>query len=781
MSDGAAPASLPPPHPDAASFLLRHRRAHAEPVQPRLEEEEGGSFLQRHHSSPSSAPSAVDMPPLELEMAGKRDLRETPTREELQLSCCTGRSSERWATVAFHAVHVVAVLVLVAATLLLDAEGEDEYSRYPLFGAFVAGVLYVAVATEVALTRVSRSSLIDRAAPWPVVLFAKSLAVSSANLGTAAAVFFAWPALLPDGDGWGWQLWRDAVEIWLFVALTNVVRRWLAARAVFQFNIDAHLARVTRLGLRARLINDLCERDAPAAEADGLADDEGRDVSAGRFARALKRLRRGVRARRTGTQQRYELRLAKKLSGGRSATAQVYEVGAPPPREAIRAILKAGTRDHIPEAVLEEARKQQLKEEEEREKERERGQRERKEAATAAADDDDDESKDDSATAAATAAAAMPTTPARRGRSLSDGAREERVRARAAQIHKQEREQRVSDLSLEGHIRRTADLIMARLDPSRRGWFLLADLEEVYTKRVAAMAFEFFEVVPDGRVGREAVVATLRRFFDERRRLRQHVASFAQLTPAIRSFFSAVHGAVVAVAAPVLMGFELERTLLLVGTLLVSVSFAIGQSLRNVFDSYVFLVYVRPFAIGDRIELVGDPSHMKYWVDSATLLSTTLRSWNNKVLVMPNHVLAASGIHNLTRSRNGELEVLVDLPFDTPVSLLKRLGAAVLEHTRRNRAAWVPIVDLYIVDLDRTRGVRLSVWLISALPLSMSRELLINLTAVRNVVRFFLKTNGVKWVDSELPVRVAGGVGGEGRADGGGGRGMRLGSTLFRG
>ena len=137
------------------------------------------------------------------------------------------------------------------------------------------------------------------------------------------------------------------------------------------------------------------------------------------------------------------------------------------------------------------------------------------------------------------------------------------------------------------------------------------------------------------------------------------------------------------------------------------------------------------------------------------MLTTTLRSWEAKALQVPNAVIAASGVHNLSRSPNGVVEIVVTLPFTTPVSMIKRLAAAVLEHTRRNRTSWSPSVDSYIYSLDRTRGFGLGLWLTSTHPLSNSRQILIDASAVKNMIRMFLINNKVKWVDSEIPVRIS--------------------------
>ena len=64
------------------------------------------------------------------------------------------------------------------------------------------------------------------------------------------------------------------------------------------------------------------------------------------------------------------------------------------------------------------------------------------------------------------------------------------------------------------------------------------------------------------------------------------------------------------------------------GTVLVAISFAIGNTVKEVVESLVFILGVRPYDVGDRITVNSGPTLIVRKID---IMTTTAINLNNKV------------------------------------------------------------------------------------------------------------------------------------------------------
>ncbi|KAM0680377.1 hypothetical protein GINT2_001435 [Glugoides intestinalis] len=70
--------------------------------------------------------------------------------------------------------------------------------------------------------------------------------------------------------------------------------------------------------------------------------------------------------------------------------------------------------------------------------------------------------------------------------------------------------------------------------------------------------------------------------------------------------------------------------------------------LLNLLDNFIFIVYLHPFDIGDRIHIENDNLIVK----SIGLTSTTFERWNNEIVMYPNKILRGKVVKNIRRSKN---------------------------------------------------------------------------------------------------------------------------------
>jgi len=241
------------------------------------------------------------------------------------------------------------------------------------------------------------------------------------------------------------------------------------------------------------------------------------------------------------------------------------------------------------------------------------------------------------------------------------------------------------------------------------------------------------------------------------------------------------------------------------GTLLVVISMTFGAPVRNMVESMVFLLAVRPFDVGERINL-NDPDlfPMKQWVEEIRLMSTTFRSTVGKRMIVPNYVLANMPIINLSvrsqlhaskRSpqfiyygsvrvnvhrevliRNGSSNLslaltrrrsswwrLVKALHDTLKGTVFATGNIVFRFqlliplcpyslTHRARLKWKPKVDMYAYQILKCNSVVVAVWLTSQHTHAQTGIIYANLNSVILYVRDTVVNLGIKWAPPRAPV-----------------------------
>lgn len=125
---------------------------------------------------------------------------------------------------------------------------------------------------------------------------------------------------------------------------------------------------------------------------------------------------------------------------------------------------------------------------------------------------------------------------------------------------------------------------------------------------------------------------------------------------------------------------ELTDALLPLMTLLLSLSFMFANTAKTLLESFIFIVIVKPYDVGDRVNVrarltrvslmhmhnydsyVLQVGEERFVVKSVQLLTTTFRTVHNKQCQISNSVLSHQHIYNFARSPNAcfEIQIQVD-------------------------------------------------------------------------------------------------------------------------
>lgn len=116
------------------------------------------------------------------------------------------------------------------------------------------------------------------------------------------------------------------------------------------------------------------------------------------------------------------------------------------------------------------------------------------------------------------------------------------------------------------------------------------------------------------------------------------------------------------------LGFKLSVLLGAAGVFTVAISFASQTAASNLISG-IFLLFERPFKVGDTVEVKG----ITGVVDAIDLLSTKLKTADNKLVRIPNEAMIKSEITNLSYFSTRRLDIIVNVAYDCDIAKVKSM------------------------------------------------------------------------------------------------------------
>jgi small-conductance mechanosensitive channel len=140
------------------------------------------------------------------------------------------------------------------------------------------------------------------------------------------------------------------------------------------------------------------------------------------------------------------------------------------------------------------------------------------------------------------------------------------------------------------------------------------------------------------------------------------------------------------------------------GILLAIVGFAAQQAFANVIGG-IFIVIFKPFRVGDFIK-VGNLDYG--WVEDITLRHTTIKSFQNRRIIVPNSTISSENIVNDTIEdpkvcRWIEVGISYDSDIDRAMEIMReeamKHSFCIDNRSDEERADGVPVVDVRVTEL----------------------------------------------------------------------------------
>ncbi len=126
--------------------------------------------------------------------------------------------------------------------------------------------------------------------------------------------------------------------------------------------------------------------------------------------------------------------------------------------------------------------------------------------------------------------------------------------------------------------------------------------------------------------------------------------------------------AIVFVMAISIVGVQVTSLVAILGTASLSIGLALQGSLAN-FAGGVLILLMKPFKVGDYI--IENDKKCEGTVEAIDIFYTKLKTYDNKIIVIPNGNITANSIVNVTAEESRKLDITVGVSYDSDIKLVK--------------------------------------------------------------------------------------------------------------
>lgn len=175
------------------------------------------------------------------------------------------------------------------------------------------------------------------------------------------------------------------------------------------------------------------------------------------------------------------------------------------------------------------------------------------------------------------------------------------------------------------------------------------------------------------------------------------------LSSFISSLVSIVLRILLLISVASMIGVETTSFIAMIGAAGLAIGLALQGSLAN-FAGGVLIMLFRPFRAGDWIEAQGVSGS----VDSIQIFHTTLKTADNKVVIVPNGALSNGHITNYSREPRRRADINIGIDYSSDI---KRAREVLLEIAQDPRVHVDPAPVVFVTGLgDSAVNLSLRVW-----------------------------------------------------------------------
>jgi len=176
--------------------------------------------------------------------------------------------------------------------------------------------------------------------------------------------------------------------------------------------------------------------------------------------------------------------------------------------------------------------------------------------------------------------------------------------------------------------------------------------------------------------------------------MRRSLERFGKGSDLLRDFFVKITRQLVMlvgfVIALSMLGFQMGPVLAAMGAAGFVIGFALQGTLSN-FASGIMLLMYRPFDVGDAVEVSG----VLGVVDSMSLVSTTINTFDNRLVVIPNNSIWGGVITNISGNDTRRVDMIFGIGYSDDIGKASRILHEVIESHEKILPDPAPVIKVH--------------------------------------------------------------------------------------
>lgn len=208
-------------------------------------------------------------------------------------------------------------------------------------------------------------------------------------------------------------------------------------------------------------------------------------------------------------------------------------------------------------------------------------------------------------------------------------------------------------------------------------------------------AFAIFDKDSNGDASRDEIEMACLEFHREQLSIEHSMRDLDSAVGRLDNILMSVYFIVAILIIAVALEAQLISLITGAGTLILGLSWLIGNSLSEVLTSIIFLFIKHPYDVGDRVTVDDDT----YTVKEIRLLSTIFLDKNTCLVQAPNMQLNDKFIHNFRRSPQMSEPFDFDVSYSTSFDQIEQLRELMLAFLKAERRDYQSVFDILVVDI----------------------------------------------------------------------------------
>eukprot|EP00027_Filamoeba_sp_ATCC50430_P000962 CAMPEP_0168555258 /NCGR_PEP_ID=MMETSP0413-20121227/8234_1 /TAXON_ID=136452 /ORGANISM="Filamoeba nolandi, Strain NC-AS-23-1" /LENGTH=640 /DNA_ID=CAMNT_0008586087 /DNA_START=193 /DNA_END=2115 /DNA_ORIENTATION=- len=246
--------------------------------------------------------------------------------------------------------------------------------------------------------------------------------------------------------------------------------------------------------------------------------------------------------------------------------------------------------------------------------------------------------------------------------------------------------------------------IMKNVDHGNKGHLEIHDFDKFFKKQEdTTKAWLLFDKTNKGQIAEEELVKTLYNMLKDRRELFVMINDRESIGSIISNTVHVIVAIIVIFIIFAIFKVDISGLLLPFGTFILAFAFIFGNTLKNLFEAFLLIFVIRPYEVGDRIN-IPNFSQDTLVVHRINLLTTEAFATDGPLHVIPNNYILNQPIRQYKRSRDYAVYLKFDINSSTTKEQISKLKEHLWAWVEKDGEVWKPNPMVWLSQFGQGPG-----------------------------------------------------------------------------